>query len=36
LQTVFGDLNDAATMKAMFTGTDVPAPTLHRVQRAIG
>ena len=36
LQTVFGDLNDAATLKAMFTGTDVPGADDPSVQRAIG
>jgi CHAD domain-containing protein len=36
LQTVFGDLNDAATLKAMFTGTDVPGAEDPSIQRAIG
>ena len=36
LQTVFGDLNDAATLKAMFAGTDVPGADAPSVQRAIG
>ena len=29
LQTVFGDLNDAATVKAMFAGAEVPAPAIR-------
>lgn len=36
LQTVFGDLNDAATVKAMFTGTDIPEGGDPSMQRAIG
>lgn len=36
LQTVFGDLNDAATMKAMFTGTEVPGAGDPGAQRAMG
>jgi CHAD domain-containing protein len=35
LQTVFGDLNDAATLKTMFTETDVGAGD-PSIQRAIG
>ncbi|MGE0194018.1 MAG: CHAD domain-containing protein [Methylocystis sp.] len=36
LQTVFGDLNDAATLKTMFTGADVPGAGDPSIQRAIG
>ena len=36
LQTAFGDLNDAATVKAMFTGTDRCSTCELPVQRAIG
>lgn len=36
LQNVFGDLNDAATMKATFTGTNAPDAGDPSIQRAIG
>ncbi|MGJ0394652.1 MAG: CHAD domain-containing protein [Methylocystis sp.] len=36
LQTLFGDLNDAATMRAMFAGTDIPGAEAPSMQRAIG
>ena len=36
LQTLFGDLNDAATMRAMFTGTDISGAADPPIQRAIG
>lgn len=36
LQTVFGDLNDAATLKTMFRGTDVTGAGDPSIQRAIG
>ncbi|MCQ4189841.1 CHAD domain-containing protein, partial [Methylocystis suflitae] len=36
LQNVFGDLNDAATLKALFTRTDVPGAEDPSIQRAIG
>jgi CHAD domain-containing protein len=36
LQTLFGDLNDTATMRAMFTGTDVSGAENPSIQRAIG
>jgi inorganic triphosphatase YgiF len=36
LQTVFGDLNDAATVKAMFVGTEVRCGSDLGAQRAIG
>jgi inorganic triphosphatase YgiF len=36
LQTLFGDLNDAATMRTMFTGNDVSGADDPPIQRAIG
>jgi CHAD domain-containing protein len=36
LQNVFGELNDAATVKAMFSGVDAAAPDDPVTQRAIG
>jgi triphosphatase len=36
LQTVFGDLNDAATVKAMLTGKGAPGAGDPGAQRAIG
>ena len=36
LQTVFGDLNDAATVRAMLTGADTPASDDPTAQRAVG
>jgi triphosphatase len=36
LQTVFGDLNDAATVRVMFTGDNFAAPGDMQTQRAIG
>ena len=36
LQTVFGDLNDAATVKAMLTGAEVRGTADPGAQRAIG
>ncbi|GLS29264.1 Inorganic triphosphatase YgiF, contains CYTH and CHAD domains [Mesorhizobium albiziae] len=36
LQTVFGDLNDAATVRAMLSGTDAPGTGDPVAQRAIG
>ncbi len=36
LQTVFGDLNDAATVRKMFAGAEVPGAGDWATQRAIG
>jgi CHAD domain-containing protein len=36
LQAIFGDLNDAATAKAMFTGTTLDSACAPSMQRAIG
>lgn len=36
LQGIFGDLNDAATLKSMFTGTELSATTDISAQRAMG
>ena len=36
LQTVFGDLNDAETLKAMFTETEIARVTDMSAQRAMG
>lgn len=36
LQTLFGDLNDTATMRTMFAGTDVSGADNPSIQRAIG
>ena len=36
LQTVFGDLNDAATVRAMLSGADAPGAADPAMQRAIG
>ena len=36
LQAVFGDLNDAATVRAMLTGADSPASDKPTAQRAVG
>ena len=36
LQTVFGDLNDAATVRAMLSGADAPGADDPGMQRAIG
>ena len=36
LQTAFGDLNDAATVKAMFSGAGLHSAAIPEVQRALG
>ena len=36
LQTAFGDLNDAATVKAMFAGAGLHSAAVPEVQRALG